>query len=43
MNRLRKSKIDIAFYDDNYKIHILKDFDLSDKKFFNTVNYDLIK
>ena len=38
MNRLRKSKIDIAFYDNDYKIHVLRDFVISDKKHFNLVN-----
>ena len=42
MNRLRKSKIDIAFYDKDYKIHVLKDFVLSDKNHFNPVNQELI-
>ena len=29
-NRLRKSKIDIGIYDQNYNLHLIKDFVLSD-------------
>jgi hypothetical protein len=35
-NRIRKSKIDIGVYDDNYKLHTIKDFVLSDT---NETNY----
>ena len=36
-NRLRKSKIDIGIYDNNYNVHLIKDFVLSDTEPINTV------
>lgn len=30
-NRLRKSKIDIGIYDNDYKLHVLKDVVISEK------------
>jgi hypothetical protein len=30
-NRLRKSKIDIGVYDEQYNLHLIKDFVLSEK------------
>lgn len=37
-NRLRKSKIDIGVYDQNYKLHEIKDYVLSDTNQSNSVN-----
>jgi len=41
-NRLRKSKIDIGIYDNDYKLHMIKDFVLSDLNETNLVTYDFI-
>lgn len=37
-NRLRKSKIDIGIYDQSYKLHVIKDYVLSDTNQTNTVS-----
>lgn len=37
-NRLRKSKIDIGIYDQEYKLHMINDFVLSDKNQTNNVS-----
>lgn len=42
-NRLRKSKIDIGVYDQNYNLHLIQDFVLSDTNSTNVVTADLLK
>lgn len=42
-NRLRKSKVDIGVYDQNYKLHLIKDFVLSDTNAINTVTANFLK
>jgi len=42
-NRLRKSKIDIGVYDQNYKRHLIKDFVLSDTTPSNALSVDQLK
>jgi hypothetical protein len=40
INRLRKSKIDIGVYDNEYNLHLLKNFVLSDSNETNIVMHD---
>lgn len=42
-NRLRKSKIDIGIYDQNYNLHLIKDFVLSDTNQTNNVSGSFLK
>lgn len=41
-NRLRKSKIDIGVYDNDYKLHTIKDYVLSDSNDTNIVKVDFL-